>query len=185
MRYNTGSLTVKILSDMIITNQNGYVNNNARLATDSLRIVLTWGATPRDLDSHLDIDTLNGDGDHTYYSDKVYSKDGEIMADLDLDDVTSYGPETTTVYVMEQAIYTFYVHDFTNLNSTNSKALANSGAKVEVYIGNESSASYTFYAPDVEGTLWEVFSYDSTTGIISVSNEVTYHSTPSTIGSNN
>ena len=104
------------------------------------------------------------------------------MADLDLDDTTSYGPETTTVYEMEQGVYTFYVHDYTNRNSNNSTALATSGAKVEVYLGNSVTAAYVFYVPDRAGTLWEVFSYNSTTGILTPKNNVTYHSSPSGIG---
>ena len=182
LRYQDGILVIKVLSDQVIDNQNGYVTNNASLATDSLRIVLTWGATPRDLDSHLDIDLADGTSGHTWYSDKNYTKNGDLMADLDLDDTTSYGPETTTVYEMEQGVYTFYVHDYTNLNSNNSTALATSGAKVEVYLGNSVTAAYVFYVPDRAGTLWEVFSYNSMTGILTPKNNVTYHSSPSGIG---
>ena len=182
LRYQDGILVIKVLSDQVIDNQNGYVTNNASLATDSLRIVLTWGATPRDLDSHLDIDLADGTSGHTWYSDKNYTKNGDLMADLDLDDTTSYGPETTTVYEREQGVYTFYVHDYTNRNSNNSTALATSGAKVEVYLGNSVTAAYVFYVPDRAGTLWEVFSYNSTTGILTPKNNVTYHSSPSGIG---
>ena len=181
-RYNRNSFIIKVLSDKLIDNQNGYVTNNNALAADSLRIVLTWGATPRDLDSHLDIDTVSGSGGHTWYSNKKYTKDGVTMADLDLDDTTSYGPETTTVYQMEEGVYTFYVHDYTNRTSSSSTALATSGAKVTVYVGNSETAAYVFYVPDVAGTLWKVFSYDSTTGILTPYNTVTYYSSPSGIG---
>ena len=181
-RYNDGSIVIKILSDKLIDNQNGYVTNNRQLDVESIRIVLTWGVYPRDLDSHLDIDLADGTHAHTYYSDKTYHRDGQLMADLDLDDTTSYGPETTTVYVMEEGVYTFYVHDYTNRTSSNSTSLANSGAKVEVYLGNSSVAAYVAYVPDDPGTLWTVFSYDSVTGIITPINDVTYHSSPSSIG---
>ena len=181
-RYNDGSIVIKILSDKLIDNQNGYVTNNRQLDVESIRIVLTWGVYPRDLDSHLDIDLSDGTHAHTYYSDKTYYRDGQLMADLDLDDTTSYGPETTTVYVMEEGVYTFYVHDYTNRTSSNSTSLANSGAKVEVYLGNSSVAAYVAYVPDDPGTLWKVFSYDSVTGIITPINGVTYHSSPSSIG---
>ncbi len=182
LRYNDGSIVIKILSDKLIDNQNGYVTNNRQLDVESIRIVLTWGVYPRDLDSHLDIDLADGTHAHTYYSDKTYYRDGQLMADLDLDDTTSYGPETTTVYVMEEGVYTFYVHDYTNRTSSNSTSLANSGAKVEVYLGNSSVAAYVAYVPDDPGTLWTVFSYDSVTGIITPINGVTYHSSPSSIG---
>ncbi len=181
-RYNDGSIVIKILSDKLIDNQNGYVTNNRQLDVESIRIVLTWGVYPRDLDSHLDIDLSDGTHAHTYYSDKTYYRDGQLMADLDLDDTTSYGPETTTVYVMEEGVYTFYVHDYTNRTSSNSTSLANSGAKVEVYLGNSSVAAYVAYVPDDPGTLWTVFSYNSVTGMITPINDVTYHSSPSSIG---
>ena len=182
LRYNDGSIVIKILSDKLIDNQNGYVTNNRQLDVESIRIVLTWGVYPRDLDSHLDIDLADGTHAHTYYSDKTYYRDGQLMADLDLDDTTSYGPETTTVYVMEEGVYTFYVHDYTNRTSSNSTSLANSGAKVEVYLGNSSVAAYVAYVPDDPGTLWTVFSYNSVTGMITPINAVTYHSSPSSIG---
>ena len=182
LRYNDGSIVIKILSDKLIDNQNGYVTNNRQLDVESIRIVLTWGVYPRDLDSHLDIDLADGTHAHTYYSDKTYYRDGQLMADLDLDDTTSYGPETTTVYVMEEGVYTFYVHDYTNRTSSNSTSLANSGAKVEVYLGNSSVAAYVAYVPDDPGTLWTVFSYNSVTGMITPINDVTYHSSPSSIG---
>ena len=182
LRYNDGSIVIKILSDKLIDNQNGYVTNNRQLDVESIRIVLTWGVYPRDLDSHLDIDLADGTHAHTYYSDKTYYRDDQLMADLDLDDTTSYGPETTTVYVMEEGVYTFYVHDYTNRTSSNSTSLANSGAKVEVYLGNSSVAAYVAYVPDDPGTLWTVFSYNSVTGMITPINDVTYHSSPSSIG---
>ena len=182
LRYNDGSIVIKILSDKLIDNQNGYVTNNRQLDVESIRIVLTWGVYPRDLDSHLDIDLADGTYAHTYYSDKTYYRDDQLMADLDLDDTTSYGPETTTVYVMEEGVYTFYVHDYTNRTSSNSTSLANSGAKVEVYLGNSSVAAYVAYVPDDPGTLWTVFSYNSVTGMITPINDVTYHSSPSSIG---
>ena len=66
-----------------------------------LQIVLTWGETPRDLDSHL-LGPADENGDdyfHVYYRDKnAYSEDGDVIANLDLDDTSSYGPETTTIY---------------------------------------------------------------------------------------
>ena len=182
LRYNDGSIVIKILSDKLIDNQNGYVTNNRQLDVESIRIVLTWGVYPRDLDSHLDIDLADGTHAHTYYFDKTYYRDDQLMADLDLDDTTSYGPETTTVYVMEEGVYTFYVHDYTNRTSSNSTSLANSGAKVEVYLGNSSVAAYVAYVPDDPGTLWRVFSYNSVTGMITPINDVTYHSSPSSIG---
>ncbi|KMV01227.1 hypothetical protein ACS72_00355 [Acinetobacter sp. VT 511] len=79
---------------------------------DETRFVLTWGKDPVDLDSHL-VGPAGDEGMfHTYYSDKQYYNNGELMVDLDLDDVTSYGPETTTIRHLLPGTYTFYVHHF-------------------------------------------------------------------------
>ncbi|MCW8631650.1 hypothetical protein OQH38_16240, partial [Acinetobacter baumannii] len=53
----------------------------------SMRIVLTWGEKPLDLDSHL-----NYSNQHIYWS----NKEGH-QANLDVDDRDSYGPETITI----------------------------------------------------------------------------------------
>ena len=68
-----------------------------------------------DLDSHLVGPKKDGNGSfHIAYYDKTYSEGDTKYADLDLDDTSSYGPETTTVYNMnETGTYSFYVHDFT------------------------------------------------------------------------
>ena len=84
---------------------------------------------------------------------------------------------------MSPGVYTYLVHDYTNRNSSESTALGNSGAYIEVYLGNSSVAAYTFYVPNQPGTLWTVFSFDSTTGILTPLNKMSYHSTASTVGS--
>ena len=54
---------------------------------DGMRIVLNWGASPSDLDSHLVYP-----GNHVYFSQKEGTD-----ANLDVDDTDSYGPETITI----------------------------------------------------------------------------------------
>lgn len=99
-----------------------------------------------------------------------------MIANLDLDDTTSYGPETSTVYaVSENGEYSFYVHDFTNRISSSSTALSNSGAQVKLYSGEVLVA--TFNIPqNRDGTLWHVFDYNVATDEFSVLNELTYSS---------
>ncbi|MDO5518409.1 MAG: hypothetical protein Q4F66_12720, partial [Clostridium sp.] len=77
-------------------------------------------------------------------------------ANLDVDDTSSYGPETTTIYNLGTGIYRYSVHDYTNGSSSNSSALANSGATVDVYKGSTSLGHYTVPA-NQNGTLWTVF----------------------------
>lgn len=181
IRYLTSVFVIKVLGDHAIPNQNGYVTSN--LQANQLRIVLKWGEQPRDLDSHLVGPAVDGRGFHVYYSDKDYGANSTLMANLDLDDTDSYGPETTTIYETTPVVYTYMIHDYTNRDSNNSTALSSSGAYVEVYLGTSTVAARTFYVPSGGGTLWTVFSYDSNTGTIRPINTMSYHETPSTVGS--
>jgi hypothetical protein len=158
------------LGNLTIGNQNAQVT--PILASGQIRIVLSWGETPDDLDSHL-FGTMNaGTVFHTYYGNEEYYQGEVLMANLDLDDTDSYGPETTTIYHQENGIYKFSVHDYTNGDETNSTALANSGACVRVYIGG--SSVKTYYVPNLPGTLWDVFEYNSVTGTFTDLNRMSY-----------
>jgi tetratricopeptide (TPR) repeat protein len=114
---------------------------------DGMRIVLNWGVSPRDLDAHL----AYGDN-HVYFSNKVGNN-----ANLDVDDVDSYGPETITIEQKNNGQeYIFAVHNFTDAHDPNSTTLSQSQAKVFVYIGE--SLVRTYYVPaNMQGNLWTVF----------------------------
>lgn len=114
---------------------------------DGLRVVLTWGATPRDLDSHMIFP-----GNNIYFG----SQRGDD-ANLDVDDTDSYGPETITLEKKHYGeSYVYAVHDFSNSGNPNSRALSNSQAKVFVYMGQ--SLVRTYYVPqNRSGNLWTVF----------------------------
>lgn len=94
------------------------------------RIVLTWGLNPRDLDSHLIGPAIAGGKFHTWYGSKQYQSDNTTIVDLDWDDVTSYGPETTTIRQDIVGTYKFYVHNYSG-----ESAMTASGAKIEVIRG--------------------------------------------------
>jgi uncharacterized protein YfaP (DUF2135 family) len=114
---------------------------------DGMRVVLNWGATPADLDSHLVYP-----GNHVYFS----AQQGE-EANLDVDDTTSYGPETITIERKRDGQrYIYAVHDYTNRENMNAMALSRSGAKVFVYVGQ--TLVRTYYVPsNRKGNLWQVF----------------------------
>lgn len=179
-KYLTGYFNIKALADKSIDNQNGTIT--PVIENDQLRIVLTWGEYPRDLDSHLIGPTSDGFGNfHVFYNYGAYYEGSDLMANLDVDDVTSYGPETTTIYKPVNGIYSFYVHDYTNSNLTESNALGLSGAKVTVYKGN--TILKTYNVPNVAGTEWHVFDYDSQTGALTDKNIMSYEQNPYNIGS--
>ncbi len=126
------------------------------LNSDEIRIVLTWGASPSDLDSHLIGKTPSGGSFNVFYNDKVYTYNGTEMANLDVDDTTSYGPETITILENIYGSYIYAVHDYSHRGSTNSKALSSSGAVVRVFIGSSQVAEYNVPTDQV-GTYWTVF----------------------------
>lgn len=152
------------------------------LSEDEYRIVLTWGATPSDLDSHLSYYNGNTRLIHVYYSSKKGNLNGETIAELDLDDTTSYGPETVTISLdaelLNDGVFKYSVHDYTNRSSTNSNALSMSGAVVRVYKGNDLITTYNV-PQNKEGTVWHVFEITKD-GIVSI-NEFEYNSNVSLI----
>lgn len=133
---------------------------------ESVRIVLTWGSTPQDLDSHLvGPGVFNSDDRfHIYYDDRTYYNDGEYYssnslyaADLDYDDTTSYGPEITTIHTLTPGDYYFFVHDYTNLDNIYSTELSQSGATVKIYIGSNSQPEATYRIQGTEEAIyWNV-----------------------------
>jgi hypothetical protein len=148
------------------------------LNQEEIRIVLTWGVFPYDLDSHLTGPLSDGERFHMYYPLAGNSSPWPSVVNLDLDDVWSYGPETTTLYEQISGIYRFSVHDFSNLSSTYSFELSNSSAQVRVYSSSGLLASFNI-PPNKEGTLWTVF--EMSNGIITAINDLSYASDPSSI----
>ncbi|KVP39387.1 hypothetical protein BGV67_27865 [Burkholderia ubonensis] len=114
---------------------------------DGLRVVLTWGATPRDLDSHIVYP-----GNHVYFRSKRGAD-----ANLDVDDTDGYGPETVTLERKRDGdTYVYAVHDYTDRDAPGTTALSQSQAKVFVYVGE--SLVRTYYVPrNQPGNLWTVF----------------------------
>lgn len=156
--YLGSMMNVKVLGGIDISNQDGTVST--QILSGQLRIVMSWGNTPSDLDSHLFCKLDNGAFYHIFYSDQTFWLEENRIADLDLDDTDYYGPETTTVYIPEDGTYTFGVYDFSH---NSSRDLVESGATVQVYLENSTIPSYVFYVPNLNGYYWEVFTYDSRT----------------------
>lgn len=179
-----------------------YTTYNVITEPDCIRIVMEWGATPRDLDSHLTGPAVSGSGRfHTYYSARNYYTNGsysatdlfDYAAELDYDVTSSYGPEITTIHRYTPGDYYFYVHDYSNKSSTNSTAMSTSGVKVSIYQGS----SNTFYKLD-DGTdacfnipssqiatLWRVCKINiDSAGNVTITKLDTYsnHSNPTSIG---
>ena len=121
-------------------NQNMVVALSPTLLANQIRIILTWGESPSDLNSHLKI----SNGTTIAYNNKTM--DG---LRLDVDDTSGYGPETITIdNVNNSLVYKYIIYDYSNVSAVGVK-----GCEVNVYT---SSGSYKFIAENVSRA-WEVF----------------------------
>ena len=175
-RYFTVHFNVLVSPDVVTTGQGATMN--IAILDEQIRFVLTWGdeesGAVSDADSHLVGPSADGFGKiHTYYSDKEAIYNEVMYANLDVDDVTYEGPETTTIYKETPGVYSFYIHDYSNGGSENSDQLGKSNVRVEVYTGSFLVATY--YIPNEEGTLWHVCDYDSRTNEFITVNKMSYH----------
>lgn len=133
------------------------------LASGSARIVLEWGAEPRDLDSHLEGTLDDGTDVRTNFSEMRVQSQGETIAELDVDNMSGYGPETTTIYNLN-GIYRFWVRDYTG-----SGTMKNSGATVKVYLPGKEPVTITIDPNSDIVNKWSVFELDR--GVLKILNE--------------
>lgn len=163
--YMSTYFNIKVFGGMTFKAQNMSISDS--LEDNQMRVVLTWGEKPRDLDSHLLYSLSNGNEGHIYYGDRENVLNNVCIAKLDVDDTDGYGPETTTIYDDETGDYTFYVDNYSGESE-----LGNGNAMVKVYLGNQAVPSYTFTVPEGKGDIWTVFKYNSAVGRLSVVNEL-------------
>jgi hypothetical protein len=117
----------------------------------TLRIILTWGSSPYDLDTHFTGPQSDGSRFHIYYVNKTATG-----VNLDVDDTYSYGPETVTITSFVSGTYRYSVYNYSNKTSSGASEIAASPAQVEVY--NHTGLLKTFLAPSGgDGNTWRVF----------------------------
>ena len=144
--FNTSFANVIVLGNLTQTDQNTAVSPN--LSTGEIRIVLTWGSTPSDLDSHLTGPQENSDSlFHVFWLNR-----NSDLVNLDVDDTSSFGPETVTVDRQINGVYRYTVYNFSNNGDT---GLSESGARVQVFDAGGLIRDYQ--VPDGIGNLWTVF----------------------------
>ena len=126
------------------------------------RVVLTWGDAPSDLDSHM----WTPDGFHIYFGDRG-SETSAPFTQLDVDDTSSQGPETITIFQAQPGIYRYSVNNFSgDLDGP----LENSEATVKLY--NESGLVQEWSVPNGNGLWWNVFTLDGSTGQVTSVNSI-------------
>ena len=148
--YDTLYLNIHVFDGITVI----YLSASPKLETGEMRIVLTWGAVPADLDSHLYTPYSGGWSErHIWYANQRNS----VGDNLDVDDTSSYGPETITIPYVRDGQYKYYVVDYTNSSGNNtSTQMSNSGATVRVYTSDGLVATYHVPA-GLPGVIWEVF----------------------------
>jgi hypothetical protein len=136
------------------------------LALGQMRIVLTWGANPDDLDSHLTGPSSNTSTRfHMFYANQSPTND----INLDVDDVSSFGPETTTIKRFYTGNYRYSVHNYANQGSQGGAEIVASPAKVELY--DHTGLRQTFVAPPFtvgSGNTWRVFDLNASASGIQI-----------------
>ena len=157
--FSDGSRTgVSVGGAQITPNQDLFLSPTG--SAIQLRIVLTWGAQPSDLDSYLS--GPNGSGGTFTIN---YSNPGSCAAApfscLDVDVTNGRGPETITVTRVNSGRYVYQVHNFSDAGLTTSSTLSQSSARVDVF--GATGLLQSFAVPSGVGTLWSVFDWDGTT----------------------
>jgi len=123
------------------------------LASGEMRIRLSWGQSPSDLDSHLVKKTDGNQDYHIYYSDENDYTTGD---NLDRDDTDGEGPETVTINNINiNSTYTYYVHNF---DGDSYGKIKDSSASVKISSGD---TELTYYPPNEEGIYWRVFTIEN------------------------
>lgn len=148
-KYITSEFEIEIMAGTIFFNR---FSISPKMPIGSLRVVLDWSDSPKDLDAHL---VKKGDY-HISFRNMRVSADG--VAKLDRDDTDGFGPETITANSVDpNGEYLFYVHDFSNQNNNSSSKLSDSKGSVKVY-GKQNELLDVFKIPeDNSGTYWNVF----------------------------
>jgi hypothetical protein len=190
--YITGYFNVYACGNQ--ANQDASISTN--IDSGTMRIVLHWDNLTTNvvkiLDSHLTgTDNLSGQGHtnnstnrfHLYYNsisgvDSFYYATNNFSCTscsdtqksdnvtLDNDDYDGApGTETITINKVRSGTYRFSVHDFSNKGLTAPDNLSKSGATVIVYYNDTTT---TYNVPNSAGSLWTVFTFDSSSGFTAV-----------------
>jgi len=132
----------------------------------TVRLVLNWGASPSDLDSHLETPVIGGQAHHVYFVNRG-STNFAPFAELDVDDVTGFGPETITINTLSAGTYHYYIHNFSGSPGFNV-----SGATAQIYTSAGLVATVSVPTTNSTGSYWYVARIDGSSGTITVVNSI-------------
>jgi len=146
---NETNITTNITKDLVISS-----------VVRGLRVVLTWGATPKDIDLYVQ----DPAGNRIYWNNKAV---GPVK--LDVDDRNANGPETITIDESAKGIHKIYVRNYSKEDK-----LGNSKGVVTLNIGESQAESIEIPSADhpADQFVWNVAEYDATDGQIKVINTI-------------
>jgi len=157
--YQSASYTIKIEADSVTTAHFALSPEFNEDNPGAMRIILTWGEHPYDIDSHLKTPEINEQFFHISWEFRGDSTDAPFIW-LDRDDVDSYGPETVTIYEAYSGNYHYYIHKYAGEGP-----LTASGAKVSIY--TSSGLQQSFDVPVIgQGIYWNVCLIDAETATV-------------------
>ena len=139
-----------------------------------LRIVLSWGAHPEDLDGHL-LTPFDSPNKHIYYANPGNPDSSPFVA-LDVDAREGFGPETITIHRLEPGMYHYYVENYTDLEIrlSDESRLSHSAATVQIYSGegliHDLRASNSLSS---QGYFWDILQINGATKEITILNRIT------------
>lgn len=134
------------------------------------QFTLTWGENPRDIDSHLWTPEIESSSYHIYYMTRGDTNSAPY-ADLDYDDVSSYGPEHITIHQAFPGTYIYAVYHYAGTGT-----IASSEAQVHIFEPDGDVRTMSVPTGDTlvgDHWWWRVCEIDGTTGAITVINLLT------------
>jgi PKD repeat protein len=150
----------------------------------ALRLVLNWGARPRDLDAHLWTPAADPAPYEVFYAaGHRGSTNSPPYAQLDVDQTAGFGPETITIARWVPGTYRYFVENY-KAEQGDTGELTNSLAVVQIY--TDQGLLQTIVAPTVGvGDYWEVCDVEGSSGAITVINSIqaTKPAPPANVGS--
>ncbi|MFC2170815.1 carboxypeptidase regulatory-like domain-containing protein [Calditrichota bacterium] len=164
-RYFTNVRTLTVTEGMVLENVHFTLSPTLGSENRIMRLILTWGQTPDDLDCHIRTPEIDGREFHVYW-DSIGSLIEAPYVMLNLDDRSGEGPETITIYRFFSGTYRYYID-----NLSQSVDITDSEALIEFY---DSGGPLTTVNVPTTGTgrYWYVCDIDGDTGGIEIINQI-------------
>ncbi len=154
-------LAMENATSLVVASTSNQVSNTAEVVAETsdvtldeclivadvpLTVRLTWGEKPYDLDTHV-----VGPNDYHIWFINLGSLVSDPFAQLDVDDVTSYGPEVfTALKFPQEGTYHYAVYNFSGTHLPN---ISNSPTRVEVTLNGRTQV-FTPPAGEKETDVW-------------------------------